>query len=244
MSGPCQGARSESLRARAMPSNSARLQVLYGGTFDPVHEGHLAVARHARDALHADVALMPAHDPPHKGPTRASAAQRAQMLELAVAGEPGLRVDLRELERDGPSYTVDTLRQLREQVGPAAPWAILVGEDSFRALESWSRWRELFALAHIVVASRAGSGNPDPGLSAACLAQTLSGALDEAASGRWVTNPAALAAAPAGRILALQQPLFPQSASELRRRIAAREPWRDWVAPAVAAYIDAHGLYS
>jgi nicotinate-nucleotide adenylyltransferase len=227
-----------------MPLNDTRLQVLYGGTFDPVHEGHLAVARHARDVLRADVALMPARDPPHKGPTRASAAQRAQMLGLTVAGEPGLRVDLRELERDGPSYTVDTLRQLREQVGAAAPWAILVGEDSFRALDSWSRWRELFGLAHIVVASRAGTGDAYPGQSAPSVAETLAGAVAEAAASRWVTDPAALAAAPAGRILALQQPLFPQSASELRRRIAAGEPWRGWVAPAVAAYIDAHGLYS
>ena len=88
------------------------LRVLYGGTFDPVHAGHLGVARHARDVLDAEVALMPAADPPHKGPTRASAAQRAQMLQLAVEGEPGLRVDLRELQRTGPSYTVDTLQDL------------------------------------------------------------------------------------------------------------------------------------
>lgn len=93
--------------------NAARLLVCYGGTFDPVHEGHLAVARSARDALDADVALVPARDPPHKGPTRADAAQRARMLELAVAGEAGLSVDLRELHREGPSYTFASLGELR-----------------------------------------------------------------------------------------------------------------------------------
>ena len=92
--------------------NAARLLVCYGGTFDPVHEGHLAVARSARDALDADVALVPARDPPHKGPTRADAAQRARMLELAVAGEAGLSVDLRELHREGPSYTFASLGEL------------------------------------------------------------------------------------------------------------------------------------
>lgn len=209
------------------------LRVLYGGTFDPVHDGHLGIARHARDALDAEIRLMPAADPPHKGPTHAEAAQRAQMLRLAVEGEPRLRVDLRELEREGPSYTVDTLRTLRDEVGPAQPWAILVGADSFRALDSWSRWRELFELAHIVVAQRPGNGLEDglPEMVAA------------AAAGRWAACAQELHAGAAGRILVLRQPLFPHSASELRRRIAAGEPWRDWVPVAVAGYIDRHGLY-
>ena len=215
-----------------------RLQVLYGGTFDPVHNGHLGVARHARDALQADVALMPAADPPHKGPTRADAQQRAEMLRLAVGEEPGLRVDLRELRRDGPSYTVDTLRDLRGEVGPDAPWAILVGADSFRSLDTWHRWREIFPLAHMVVAGRAqgasGDGSPRQGLPAA---------LEDATEGRWVDDPAALLRQPSGLLFALQQPLFPQSASELRHRIAAGEPWHQWVAPAVAAFIERHGLY-
>lgn len=209
------------------------LRVLYGGTFDPVHVGHLGVARHARDALRAEVLLMPAADPPHKGPTRADAAQRAGMLHAAVGEEPGLAVDLRELRRDGPSYTVDTLRALRDEVGPDAPWAILVGADSFRALDTWSRWYELFALAHVVVARRPGSALGD-GLPAAVAAE---------ARGRWAASADELHAAPSGAVLALDQPLFRVSASEIRRRIAAGEPWRDLVPPAVAAHISAHGLY-
>ena len=119
--------------------NAARLLVCYGGTFDPVHEGHLAVARSARDALDADVALVPARDPPHKGPTRADAAQRARMLELAVAGEAGLSVDLRELHREGPSYTFASLGELRAELGDAAPIAWLVGADSLLQLHTWHR---------------------------------------------------------------------------------------------------------
>lgn len=209
------------------------LHVLYGGTFDPVHDGHLGIARHASDALDAEIRLMPAADPPHKGPTHADAEQRAEMLRLAIDGQARLQLDLRELERDGPSYTVDTLRALRGEVGLAQPWAILVGADSFRALDSWSRWRELFELAHIVVAQRPGNGLDD----------ALPEAVAAAATGRWAASAQELHACAAGRILVLRQPLFPQSASELRRRIAAGEPWRDWVPPAVARYIDRHGLY-
>lgn len=216
------------------------LLVLYGGTFDPVHDGHVAVARHARDALHADVALMPAADPPHKGPTRASAAQRAQMLQLAVDGEPGLHVDLRELQRTGPSYTVDTLQVLRAQAGPAASCAILVGADSFRTLDTWHRWRELFGLAHIVVAGRAVHGQ---GSDAEASHAQGSEQLRESTDARWVDDPRELHHTPAGLLFALKQPLFPQSATELRRRIAAGEPWEAWVAPAVAAYIRRQGLY-
>ena len=99
------------------------LRVCYGGTFDPVHNGHLAVARAARDALQAQVFLLPAADPPHKGPTQANAQQRARMLDLALAGETGLKVDRRELYREGPSYTIDTLLELRAELGDEVPLA-------------------------------------------------------------------------------------------------------------------------
>ena len=126
------------------PMRAIRLRVCYGGTFDPVHNGHVAVACAARDALDADVFLLPAHDPPHKGPTRADAMQRAAMLQLALADEPRLHVDARELRRSGPSYTVDTLAELRAELGARAPIAWLVGADSLRQLHPWHRWRALF----------------------------------------------------------------------------------------------------
>ena len=217
--------------------SAAKLLVCYGGTFDPVHNGHLAVARHARDALDADVALIPAHDPPHKGPTRAEAPQRAAMLELAIADEAGLSVDSRELLRDGPSYTVDTLGELRRERGDAAPIAWLIGADSLLQLHTWHRWRELFERAHIVAVQRPGSQ-----VDAARLREQAPEVLAEIA-GRWLP-PADLAAAANGGFALLPMPaLRPESSTELRRRIREGGDWQAWIPPAVAAYIAAQGLY-
>jgi nicotinate-nucleotide adenylyltransferase len=219
--------------------STPRLLVCYGGTFDPVHNGHLAIARGARDALAARVALLPAHDPPHKAATRATAAQRAEMLELAVAGEPGLAVDRRELARSGPSYSVDTLAGLRSSLGPAAPIAWLVGTDSLLQLHTWHRWRELFRLAHVLAVPRPGAA-----VDARRLAAQAPEVLAEI-DGRWLP-PAAMADSPCGgfALLPLAE-LRPESSTELRRRIAAGEAgWQAWVPPAVAAYIRRHGLYT
>lgn len=214
-----------------------KLLVCYGGTFDPVHNGHLAVARAARDALDADVALVPAHDPPHKGPTRADAAQRARMLELALADEPGLSVDRRELLREGPSYTVDTLAELRAGLGADAPIAWLIGADSLLQLHTWHRWRELFGLAHIVAVQRPGSE-----VDAKRLGEAAPEVLAEIAD-RWLP-PQALVETAAGGFALLPMPtLRPESSTELRRRIREGGDWRGWVPPAVADYIVRQGLY-
>lgn len=215
------------------------LRLYYGGTFDPVHEGHLAIARAARDELGVDVRFVPAADPPHRAPTGAGAEQRGRMLELAVAGEHGLRVDRRELLRAGvdpsrPSYTVDTLRELREQYGLRAPLAWLLGADSLASLSMWHEWTDILALAHIVVADRAGSPL-DP--------RDLEPVLAKALEGRWTDDPGDLATFPAGRVLRLRQPLQPESASEVRRRIANGGDWRALLPHAVADWIVAHGLY-
>ena len=212
----------------------AGLRIQYGGTFDPVHDGHLAVARSARDRLQARVWLMPAADPPHKGPTQASAEARSAMLRLAIAGQADLQVDDRELRRDGPSWTIDTLVGLRREIGGAAPLAILIGADSFLGLPTWKQWRSLPDFAHIVIAERPGSIiDPD----------ALPEPLRSFAMPRWRSRAAELHESPAGGLLRLKLPLRPESSSALRRRIAQGEPWRDWVAPAVADYIERHRLY-
>lgn len=211
--------------------------LFYGGTFDPVHNGHLAVARTVCDALSSRVALIPAHDPPHKGATSANALQRAEMLELAVKGEPGLSVDRRELDRDGPSWTVDTLAELRRECGNDVPIAWLIGADSLLQLSSWHRWRELFDLAHVLVVDRLGAViDPD------ALRVQAPDVFAEIAP-RW-REPAQLANAAHGGFAQVPMPaLRPESSTELRRRIRDREPWQQWVPPPVAAYIIHHGLY-
>ena len=210
-----------------------KLRTWYGGTFDPVHDGHLAIARAARDALDCAIRFMPAADPPHRPPPGADAAQRADMLALAIDGEPGLRLDLRELHRDGPSYSVDTLRGLRAEYGNDAPIALLVGADSLLGLPTWHDWTALFGLAHFVVADRPGSA----------LDARLPPVLAEAVAGRWIDDPAALRDAPAGCLLRLHQPLHPGSATDVRRLIRAGGPWRARVPAAVAGYIVRERLY-
>ncbi len=204
----------------------------YGGTFDPVHAGHLAVARAVRDAFGAPVHLLPAADPPHRAAPGASAAQRAEMLALALDGERDLHLDARELGRPGPSWTATTLDEVRTALGPAAPLAWVVGADAFRGLPTWHRWPALLDLAHFVVVTR-------PGHALAALPPALAEVID----GRWATSPADLAARPAGRFLRIAMPPHPASATELRRRLAAGEATGHWLAPAVAAYIARHGLY-
>ena len=217
--------------------SAMRLRVCYGGTFDPVHNGHVAVARAARDALDAEVFVLPAHDPPHKASTRANAHQRAAMLQLALADQPGLHVDTRELERTGPSYTVDTLAGLRAELGDQAPIAWLVGADSLRQLHTWHRWRELFQHAHLVAVQRPGAE-----VDAASLRADAPAVLDEIGQ-RWLP-PGTLAETACGGFALLPLPALRQeSSTELRRRIEAGGPWRHWVAPAVADYIQRHGLY-
>ena len=214
-----------------------RLRVCYGGTFDPVHDGHVAIACAARDGLQAEVALLPARDPPHKADTRADATQRAEMMDLAIAGEPGLFVDRRELRRAGPSYSVDTLGELRAELGVDAPIAWLVGADSLRQLHTWHRWRELFERGHVLVVQRPGADIDMAALQAA------SPAVADIVEQRR-RPPEALARTAHGGFAVLPMTgLRPESSTELRRRIAADEPWEPWVPPAVAAYIVRHGLY-
>jgi nicotinate-nucleotide adenylyltransferase len=213
------------------------LHVYYGGTFDPVHNGHLAIAAAVRDALDATVRLLPAADPPHKDATHADADQRARMLDLAVAGEPGLSVDRRELHREGPSYTVDTLQALRSELGAEVPIVWMIGSDSLLQLDTWSRWRELFELAHVLAVARPGS-HADAQWVAARAPQVHAEIVP-----RW-REPRSLAQSPAGGFALFEDlTLRPESSTELRQRMAAGESWDEWVPPAVAEYIRRHGLY-
>ena len=214
-----------------------RARVLYGGTFDPVHNGHLAIARAVRDALDADVHLVPAADPPHKGDTHADAGQRATMLQLAIAGEGGLRVDRRELRRSGPSWTLDTLLDVRAEVGLRQPLIWLVGSDSLVQLHTWHRWRELLDHAHILAVQRPGSA-----VDAEWIKRRAPEVYARIAPA-W-RDATTLAHSPAGGfgVFTLEEPRQ-ESSTELRRRIRSGEPWRNWVPDPVADFIVAGKLY-
>src|SRR5581483_5794250 len=161
--------------------NAMRLVAILGGTFDPVHLGHLRAAWEAAEALEANV-------PPHRPAPVANAQQRAAILRAALAGQERLHLDTRELERAGPSYTFDTLSSLREE-GTQRPLVLLIGADAFALLPTWYRWRELFDLAHIGVLTRPGHVPPLPS------------ELSEAIASRETNEVGALRANPAGRVL-------------------------------------------
>lgn len=209
---------------------------LLGGTFDPVHYGHLRFASEARTALGlAEVRLVPSATPPHRGMPGASAADRVAMLELAIREFPGLSIDTCEIRRGGVSYTVDTLAALRS-AHPDTPLILLIGADAFRGLAEWHRWQRLFALAHLVVAPRPGSA---PG-------EGLPPELAREWNARIAIDPAVLRASPAGSIVVQPITAQPIAATEIRealRKLPHDPSLARLLPPAVLAYIESKQLY-
>lgn len=185
---------------------------IFGGTFDPVHVGHLSVAWEASEMLDAEVRLVPANVPPHRPPPRASAAQRVAMLRAALRGQDRLRLDTRELDRDGPSYSVDTLAGLRREEGER-PLVLLLGMDAFKGLAGWHRWRELFQLAHVGVLRRPGFDSDLPS------------ELADESGPRRTGDIARLHARPAGHVVELDVTPLEVSATRIRQLLAdGRDP--------------------
>ncbi len=136
---------------------------LFGGTFDPVHFGHLRPALELQQSIGLDeVRLLPSHVPPHRSQPHASPQQRLAMLRAAVADDPAFTVDTREFEREGPSYTLDTLKSLRAEMAGTS-LSLLIGMDAFREFTSWHRWREILDYSHLVVMTRPGKLPPEQG---------------------------------------------------------------------------------
>lgn len=196
-----------------MTNDGNRPLAILGGTFDPVHLGHLRVAWEAAEFLGADVHLMPANVPPHRAQPVASAAQRVAILRAALQGQDRLILDERELRRDGPSYTVDTLLGLRDEIGSARPIVLLVGADAFSGLPSWHRWRELFGLAHIGVLARGGHK----------IIETSE--LTDHMGARRTSSAADLTQCANGLVIQIQVSALEISATHIRRELASgREP--------------------
>jgi nicotinate-nucleotide adenylyltransferase len=201
-----------------MSVTARKLIAILGGTFDPVHNGHLRVAWEAAEALDAHVRLIPAQVPPHRPAPVASAAQRVALLQRALAGQTRLALDTRELDREGPSYTVDTLRGLRAELGPAQPLVLLVGADAFAQLPTWRQWRALFDLAHIAILTRPGRTEP------------WSSELVAEATPRRARKAGELGDAPCGKVLSLPVTPLDISASAVRVLLAAGRVPR-WLIP-------------
>lgn len=204
---------------------------LLGGSFDPIHFGHLRPALELYEDLKLqEVRLIPSGLPPHRTPPLTSAEQRLAMVQAAITGVPGLCVDERELHRAGPSYTVDTLHSLRAELGQT-PLCLIVGMDAFLGLDTWRRWRELIQLAHIVLAHRPGWAASGTGEVAELLAE------------RRVEEPQMLASHAAGHILCWPVTQLDISSSRIRTLLAEGKSARYLLPDDVLAIINAHGIY-
>ena len=205
---------------------------LLGGSFDPVHAGHLQLAADAQAQLPlAELRFVPAGQPWQKGAIT-PAAQRVQMLRLALGARAHWQVDLREIERTGPSYTVDTLRTLRDEVGAQRPLVWIMGFDQLRQLTTWHRWEELIDLAHVAYARRAGSA-------------TQLDALMNRYVERHRGTSADLRSRACGTLIEFAMQPVECSATQIRRWLAAGQQERAarFLPPAVLAYIAEHHLY-
>ncbi len=186
---------------------------LFGGSFDPVHIAHLALARCALEQLALDeLRWLPTAHSWQKPEPPAPAADRAAMLRIAIAGEPRFALDPRELRRVGPGYTLDTVRELQAEQ-PGARWYLIIGQDQFEGLHTWHDWPELLQRVTLAIAQRPGT------------AGTVHPQVQQAAHQRVLLPPMDI------------------SSSEVRRRAAAGEPLAALVPPGVARYIEDHRLY-
>ncbi|MDG1165758.1 MAG: nicotinate-nucleotide adenylyltransferase [Porticoccaceae bacterium] len=205
---------------------------LFGGTFNPVHTGHLRVATELAELLHVrSVRMMPCAFPPHRGAPQASAQQRLDMLNAAIANQSLLVADDLELQRTEPSYSIDTLELVRQQIGAVQPLFFCIGMDALAKIDTWQRWRELLGHCHIVVSSRPETERPK------------TGAVAEWIDAHRCDDLAILQQSPAGKVHFCEMTMLDLSSTEIRRKLARGENIQFMTPDAVVNYIQQHHLY-
>ncbi|MGI8740227.1 MAG: nicotinate-nucleotide adenylyltransferase [Gammaproteobacteria bacterium] len=203
-----------------------------GGTFDPIHFGHINPALELLRTLPLrEIRFVLARNPPHREPPLADTTHRWRMLELALQAHPGLLPDDRELRRDGPSYTIDTVRELRAEVGDSQPLCLILGADTFAAFTSWRSWREILEQAHIVITARPGSSMPANGEVGRLLQARRAHAAED------------LARRPGGGILACSLHLLDISSTMIRKALASGDDPDTMLPAKVLRYVHQHRLY-
>ena len=207
--------------------NTALIGV-YGGTFDPIHYGHLRPALDVLSQLKLDhVRFIPCYQPVHRGLPQVSSAQRCEMIEMAIQNQPNFVLDRREIERQGPSYMVDTLRSLKADF-PNAGLVLIMGTDAFAKFLSWYQWSDILELANLAIMHRPGESLPNQGELAGLLQQRLVSKLTEAQ----------------GQIVEVEVTQLDLSATRLRELMQHGEPIDYLMPPCVVKYIQTHHLYS
>ena len=210
---------------------------LFGGTFDPIHFGHLRLATELAEAFHLEkVLFVPAGLPYHRGrDAHATNEQRLKMLKLATQRDARFDVDDREIRREGNTYTYDTLAEIRKERGPELPIVFLAGTDAFAKIDTWHRWTELFDLAHFAVAVRAN----DPDWFA-----LGPGTIPKGAWPRITLDQKELALAPAGKIMTFSMTPLAISSTAIRTLAREESSIRYLTPDPVADFIRTHGIYS
>ncbi|MGK9172261.1 nicotinate-nucleotide adenylyltransferase [Yokenella regensburgei] len=210
-----------------------QLQAMFGGTFDPIHYGHLkpveALAEHIGLSR---VVIMPNNVPPHRPQPEATSEQRKAMVALAIHDKPLFTLDERELKRSSPSYTAQTLREWREEKGPTRPLAFIIGQDSLLTFPTWHEYETILDNSHLIVCRRPG------------YPLTMTEEKDQ----RWLEahltqNPDDLHTQPAGKIYLAQTPWFNISATVIRERLEKGEACDELLPSSVLDYIRCQGLY-
>jgi nicotinate-nucleotide adenylyltransferase len=202
---------------------------ILGGTFDPIHYGHLAPAEQVQRAAGLDVVhFVPCAQPPHRAPTRADARHRLRMVELALEGRLGFVADDREIRMGGVSYTVRTLQSLRDELGEV-PIALILGADAFLGLSSWFSWEDIPRLANLIVMDRPG--------------WDLDAGVPPWAAGRMCADPAQLRRSTAGSVHRVSITPVDISSTRIRDAVARGESIDALVPPRVRDYIEQFGLY-
>lgn len=216
---------------------SAPIGIL-GGTFDPVHFGHLRLAEELAGTLKLDeVRFVPSGTPPHRAAPAVDAQHRLEMVRLAIAGNARFAVDDREVRRAGPGYSFDTLSELRAEAGAMRPLALLVGADAFLEFATWHRWHELFDLAHVVVAHR-------PGYPVERWTERMPQPLAREYAARLMQQPLATHLSPAGGVVVVPFTALDISATAVRAMVRDGRSPRYLLPETVFQYIQIHRLYS
>lgn len=206
---------------------------LLGGTFNPIHNGHLRMAQELAETLELDeVRFIPAALPPHKASPDVSAEQRAHMVQLALADNPLFKLDTSELARTGPSYTIDTLIGLREELGPETSLVLFMGTDAFRQLDRWHRWQELLDYCHIALGQR-----PHPN------SEALSQTLEQYLSAHYSEHSADLKSQAAGYITMQHITALDISSTAIRSRLQQGLSLRYLMPDNIIRYLQENKLY-
>jgi nicotinate-nucleotide adenylyltransferase len=220
-----------------MSNSGSPLVGIFGGTFDPIHYGHLRVAEEIVETVGLQkMYFVPAGMPRLRHSPVASSQHRVEIVRLAIQKNPDFVLDKREIYRDGVSYSIDTVREFKQEFGEEVRLCFILGADAFIKLPEWNNWKELFNLCHFIVSSR-------PGYSLTLIKELLSKELREECSQRWVSNTESLKKDTSGLIFIASTTMLDISATSIRAHIAAGRSVRHLVPSVTVNYISENKLY-